>query len=178
MAGKNRVQQNRSRVRKKSYDPGWRLVAWLACIGALTLAAVLFDSGLARINHPRIDPNDIGRVEVGRRVYEKLCATCHGASLEGAVNWRQRSTNGRLPAPPLDATGDAWRHRDAELFAIVRGGPAAYPSGYSSDMPAFGGELTDNEIAAVLAYIKSRWPADVRSSQVRTNLLPWTRIAH
>jgi len=153
-------------------------MAWLAGIGALALAAVLFDSRLGRINHPRIDPNDIGRVEGGRRIYEKSCATCHGLAMEGAPNWRQRSENGRLPAPPLDATGNAWRRRDAELFAIVRDGAAAYPFGYSADMPAFGGELTDEDVSAVLAYVKSRWPADVRSSQVRTNLLPWTRIAH
>jgi len=47
---------------------------------------------------------------------------------------------------------------------------AAYaPVGYQSDMPAFVGVLTDDEIAAALAYIKSRWPADVRARQAHIN---------
>ena len=33
------------------------------------------------------------------------------------------------------------------------------PPGYQSDMPAFEGTLTDPDIVAVLAFIKSRWPA-------------------
>ena len=39
----------------------------------------------------------------------------------------------------------------------------------SSDMPAFAGVLRDGEIAAALAYIKSRWPADVRARRARTS---------
>jgi mono/diheme cytochrome c family protein len=34
-------------------------------------------------------------------------------------------------------------------------------------MPAFGGVLSDADIAAVLAFIKSRWPADIRARQAR-----------
>jgi len=34
-------------------------------------------------------------------------------------------------------------------------------------MPAFGDTLSDREIAAILAYIKSRWPADIRARQSR-----------
>jgi len=36
-------------------------------------------------------------------------------------------------------------------------------------MPAFDGTLSDEQIAAVLAYIKSRWPADIRGRQARIN---------
>ena len=35
-------------------------------------------------------------------------------------------------------------------------------STYESNMPAYEGVLSDEEIRAVLSYIKSRWPADVR----------------
>jgi mono/diheme cytochrome c family protein len=34
-------------------------------------------------------------------------------------------------------------------------------------MPAFGQSLSDRDIAAVLAYIKSRWPAEIRERQAR-----------
>jgi mono/diheme cytochrome c family protein len=36
-------------------------------------------------------------------------------------------------------------------------------------MPAFGQKLGDRDIAAVLAYIKSRWPASVRQRQAHAN---------
>jgi mono/diheme cytochrome c family protein len=36
-------------------------------------------------------------------------------------------------------------------------------------MPAFVGKLTDADIRAVLAYIKSTWPADIRRRQERMN---------
>ncbi|MFY9315906.1 MAG: cytochrome c [Burkholderiales bacterium] len=37
--------------------------------------------------------------------------------------------------------------------------PPYAPKGYESDMPAFGGRLSDGEIWAVLAYIKNHWRA-------------------
>ena len=73
--------------------------------------------------------------------------------------WRERQANGRLPAPPHDATGHTPHHPDSTLFGITKHGMSDYaPPGYQSDMLAFDGILTDEEIAEVLAYIKSRWP--------------------
>jgi len=36
-------------------------------------------------------------------------------------------------------------------------------------MPAFGEQLSDREIWAVLAFIKSRWPEDVQARQSEIN---------
>jgi mono/diheme cytochrome c family protein len=36
---------------------------------------------------------------------------------------------------------------------------------YQSDMPAFSGVLAEEEIWAVLAYIKSSWPQEIRKTQ-------------
>ncbi len=36
---------------------------------------------------------------------------------------------------------------------------------YGTDMPAFQGSLSDEEIWAVLAYVKSTWPAEARTRQ-------------
>jgi mono/diheme cytochrome c family protein len=36
-------------------------------------------------------------------------------------------------------------------------------------MPAFDGIRNDEQIAAVPAYIRSRWPADIRERQARIN---------
>lgn len=34
--------------------------------------------------------------------------------------------------------------------------------GYESEMPAFEGVISDAEIAAVIAFIKSTWPPEIR----------------
>ena len=108
---------------------------------------------------PRADSADVARVARGERVYAEHCASCHGAKLEGQPNWRSRQPNGRLPAPPHDETGHSWHHPDRVLFAITKNGlvPPYAPKGYESDMPAFAGTLSDAEIWAVLAYLKSHW---------------------
>ena len=55
---------------------------------------------------------------------------------------------------------------DDVLFRIVKEGTAAVVGGgYESDMPGFGGVLSDAEIHAVLSYIKSTWPERERSYQ-------------
>jgi mono/diheme cytochrome c family protein len=70
-----------------------------------------------------------------------------------------------MPAPPHDATGQTWHHSDEELFRITKLGMAAIVPGYESAMPAFVDALSDPEIEAVLAYIKSTWPDRKRTYQ-------------
>lgn len=104
-------------------------------------------------------------IEVGKQIYADRCATCHGVTLAGQPDWRNPLPNGRLPAPPHDASGHTWHHSDAQLFRITRDGLAAIVPGYESDMPAFAGVLSDKEIRAVLDYIKSTWPQQEREYQ-------------
>ena len=102
----------------------------------------------------------------GRTLYRTHCAACHGTNLEGQPNWQTPLPNGRLPAPPHDATGHTWHHPDGVLLRITRDGPAAVVGdGYESDMPGFGGILTDAEMRSILAYIKSTWPERERLYQ-------------
>ena len=70
-----------------------------------------------------------------------------------------------MPAPPHDETGHTWHHSDRNLFVLTKGGIGAVVPGYESDMPAFGEILSDEEIAAVIAYIKSTWPERQRAFQ-------------
>jgi S-disulfanyl-L-cysteine oxidoreductase SoxD len=104
-------------------------------------------------------PGNPAQLALGAKVYAQHCAVCHGAKLQGQPNWRARLPNGRLPAPPHDESGHTWHHTDAVLFAITKNGlvPPYAPKGYESDMPAFGGKLSDGEIRAVLAFIESHW---------------------
>ncbi len=117
------------------------------------------------------DPDNRAQVALGRQVYMEACASCHGENLEGQPDWRVRLENGRLPAPPHDATGHTWHHPDELLFGMTKIGIAAVAGldGYETDMPAFEGVLSDAEIWAVLAYIKSTWPPAVSARQANIN---------
>jgi len=102
----------------------------------------------------------------GQRLYEENCASCHGANLEGQPDWRSRMPNGRVPAPPHDASGHTWHHTDRVLVDIVKRGTAAIVgNGYESDMPGFEEVLTDEDVTAIIDYIKSTWPERERAYQ-------------
>lgn len=111
-------------------------------------------------------PADPEHLAMGRQIYDAHCASCHGANLEGEPGWEQRRADGTLPAPPQDASGHTWHHPDQQLFAIVKLGiaPFAGPD-YKTNMQGFGEVLSDDEIWAVLDYIKSRWPEPIRAQQ-------------
>jgi mono/diheme cytochrome c family protein len=136
-------------------------------IGMLLVTVPL--SGLASDETTKPDPTDPALNARGKVVYAEQCASCHGANLEGQPNWRKRLPNGRLPAPPHDATGHTWHHSDKQLFDMTKFGPGALVPGYQSDMPGFKDRLSDADIWAVLSYIESTWPADIRERQQRTN---------
>lgn len=112
---------------------------------------------------PGIEAGDSNRIALGRALYERNCASCHGVRLEGQPDWQSRLPNDRMPAPPHDDTGHTWHHPDQMLFDITKYGlvPPNAPSGYQSDMPAFQTLLSDDEIRAVLAYIRSHWSSKV-----------------
>lgn len=132
-----------------------RSIVWLALI-ALAGCGDASTPG----DDPRANPRDASKVAEGGKLYKQHCASCHGAKLEGQPNWRQRLPNGRLPAPPHDESGHTWHHPDSVLFGITKHGLVSgkyAPPSYESDMPAFGDKMSDEEIRAVLAYIKSHW---------------------
>ena len=141
-------------------------------ISAVFIAILLVPGSRAAIaNDERTNPgpNDPKLVERGKIVYAEQCASCHGANLEGQPNWRHRLPNGRMPAPPHDATGHTWHHSDKQLFDMTKRGPGALVPGYQSDMPGFADKLRDADIWAVLSYIESTWPTDIRAKQQRMN---------
>jgi mono/diheme cytochrome c family protein len=139
-------------------------------IGLLVLIVVGMLVRLGRAAEPTApDPNDPNLVARGKAIYAEHCASCHGANLEGQPNWRHRLPNGRMPAPPHDPVGHTWHHSDKQLFDMTKFGPGALVPGYQSDMPGFKDKLSDADIWAVLSYIESMWPADIRERQQRMN---------
>lgn len=127
--------------------------------------ALAQESGVAKGLTFMGQPVAAEQIELGQQVYAANCASCHGATLEGQPDWKRRLANGRMPAPPHDASGHTWHHADRQIFNITKLGVGAVVPGYESDMPAFEGVLSDAEIAAALAWIKSSWPARQRGFQ-------------
>ena len=140
---------------------------WLVGLAAVSLLGVAVGVYLALSRVQEADATDPALVGLGQTVYRQHCASCHGARMEGQPNWQERRADGRLPAPPHDETGHTWHHSDRQLFAITKRGVAGIVPGYQSDMPAYADIISDREIWAALAYIKSSWPAAIRARQPR-----------
>ncbi|MBW3606549.1 MAG: cytochrome c [Actinobacteria bacterium] len=88
--------------------------------------------------------------EHGAALYQANCATCHGGATGGDI--------ADIP-PRHNAEGHTWHHLECELLAIIRNG-MPHRSGLPDDaptMPAFRDRLTDDEIRAILAHIKTWW---------------------
>lgn len=138
------------------------ILPWFVLGGSALIKTVIIVTGWNPWRpgaHP--PPADPAQIALGHRVYQAHCATCHGVNLEGQPDWQRRRLNGRLPAPPHDASGHTWHHPDAQLIEITRDGFARIMPGYETDMPAFGGSLSEAEIIAVIAYIRSTWPPEI-----------------
>jgi mono/diheme cytochrome c family protein len=148
---------------KKAWIPAGLVVAGLVA----GLAAYLLQPTTPRA---LIDPDDAQLVALGEAVYAAECASCHGADLEGQPDWRARRADGRLPAPPHDPSGHTWHHPDAHLFAMTKHGVQAMAGpNYESDMPAYADRLSDEQIRAVLSYIKSTWPEEIQARHNEIN---------
>ncbi|KJC53887.1 alcohol dehydrogenase [Bradyrhizobium sp. LTSP849] len=89
-------------------------------------------------------------ISLGKTVYDKNCASCHGTQGEGRPpHW-----------PPL-ANNQSIEMQSAvnPIRMVLNGG---YPPGTKGNpmpygMPPFAGLLSDNEVAAVVSYIRTAW---------------------
>ena len=142
------------------------LVAAMLGASVLAILALFLFRAPAGAAGVALRPDDGAVVVLGERVYADNCAACHGAALEGQPDWRSPDADGLMPAPPHDATGHTWHHDDATLFALTKHGLAGIlgDDAPESAMPAYDGVLTDDQIVAVLSFIKSTWPAEVRAA--------------
>lgn len=138
-----------------------RSVAWSLVLALVALVALVIVVAWAHGKAP-----DLRR---GAALYAQHCASCHGARLEGQPDWQKAGADGVLPAPPHDETGHTWHHDDAMLTDYIRrGGQAVLDDmgvAMTSGMPGFDAVLSDGDIAAILAFIKSQWPPRIRAIQ-------------
>ncbi|MCS5590994.1 MAG: cytochrome c [Gammaproteobacteria bacterium] len=99
-------------------------------------------------------------VATGKAIFEANCVVCHGNKASGLVkNWKEKGANGKYPAPPLDGSAHAWHHSPALLLKTINEGGIKM----GGQMPAFASALTNDEKQAVLDYIFSLWPAEIKT---------------
>ena len=146
---------------------------FLSGLGVLLAGAVIYylssPANEAEANFA-LKHKDAAVVSLGKQVYAQNCALCHGVALEGQANWQQRDADGYLPAPPHDETGHTWHHPDSYLFLLTKYGiEEMIGKPYPNNMPAYEEKLTDEEILAVLSYIKSTWPGRIQRQHDQIN---------
>jgi len=108
-------------------------------------------------------PDNSETITIGKDIYLQECASCHGENLAGQANWRQRDGKGYMPAPPHNKNGHTWHHSDNSLFMMTKYGiEKIIGKKYPNNMPAYENMLSDDEIIAVLSYIKSTWPTYIQ----------------
>jgi mono/diheme cytochrome c family protein len=158
--------------RKQAQRGQSKRTIWFITVGALTLLAlaaiVIRNSARGQeiviqgIAAPPLPTLQAGQIRAGSALYIQHCASCHGANLAGAPDWKIPIADGSLPPPPQDSSGHTWHHPDTYLLYIVQvGGEVAY----GGSMPGFGEQLTPEEIEAILTYIKSHWGKEEREFQ-------------
>lgn len=151
-----------------------------ACSNDVATPQPTLDMSQVRSLLPTISPANIEELaqladeetlQLGQVVYEQRCAECHGIDGEGQFPDApmQPDETGRFGAPPHNENGHTWHHDDNLIYQIINEGgmgtaDAFYP------MPAFGEILTQEEIVAVVAYIKTFWTEEQRLMQAERTL--------
>ena len=85
----------------------------------------------------------------GREIYEERCVLCHGSQGEG-WDWDRKVDRPPVPVPNLLEILP--QRTDGYLFAVIRDGGEAV--GRTRFMPAFGFNMTDQELKDIVAYLR------------------------
>ena len=113
-------------------------------------------------NHP-VDINDKAQIAIGKSIYQENCAACHGVDRQGPENPKDF---GKRKPPRLDAKGHGFHHGDQIHFdQITKGSRNKSGKPIDDGMPPFRDSLSDKEIWATIAFIKSHWPMKMQMMQ-------------
>jgi mono/diheme cytochrome c family protein len=148
-----------------------RFAIWIGVVGTFGIIVIW---GLLNINRanapvvmggtavPPVPTLNAAVVTEGKALYAQHCASCHGADLQGAPDWKTRLADGSLPPPSHDSSGHTWHHEDSLLLNIIADGGDPQ---HNSKMPAFQATLTEAQMVAILEFIKSTWGREEREFQ-------------
>ena len=111
-----------------------------AKLATLVLAIIIASCALAIGSPANVTPGS--PVADGSAVYQAKCAVCHGKDGRGLPNWRAKGQP--------DFTDANWQksRTDAALITVTKDGKGKL-------MPAFKSKLSDDDITAVVARVRS-----------------------
>jgi mono/diheme cytochrome c family protein len=145
------VDLDRERMIRAVRDgrPGTAMVAWNSQLGEAEITA-LVDYIRQRFMRATITAEG----ERGRKLYAGNCSVCHGDNGQGAL-WTRSS----LTPPPRDftSTAPAELSRARMLRAVTYGRP-------DTAMPGFGTRLGEQDIEAIVDYVRSAFMASVEDA--------------
>ena len=101
------------------------------------------------------------QVSNGEQLYTQYCVSCHGVRGvgENPDDIYAIDDNGYVIAPPMDDTGHAWHHTDAQLIQTILEGSPRNPR-----MMAWKNTLTPKDSKDIIDYIKSLWSTHIREN--------------
>lgn len=140
-----------------------RNLFWRSCyLGVAMLGVVILIScNLSNTDEEQAVSTSIDR---GAELYETHCFSCHKGDSGGQM----------MDMPPRhNANGHTWHHPDCQLKDIVLNGSGEMGQMMRQmmggedlpPMPTFKGQLSQEEVAAILAYIKTWWTEEQRQLQ-------------
>jgi mono/diheme cytochrome c family protein len=135
-----------------------RTYAAVALIGMTASLALLGREFLRREEPAALPPTG----SPARALYDAHCAVCHGPSGKG--DGRGASVL-RQAMPDFTDSAAMRALSDRFLFEIIKKGGSQF--GRSNAMPSWGMQLSDEEIQALVAYIRSLTPRTSPGSQER-----------
>jgi len=148
----------------------WIGIVLGALVGLILVTALaLFLIGNARLNKtydfPPSNltiPTDAASIARGQHIAETLCEGCHGADLSGINNWFAGGPLGTIDSANLTSGngGVGQTFTDEDFVGAIRHGIDS--NGKATFMPAVVSTayLSDEDLAAVIAYVKSVPPVD------------------
>jgi len=111
------------------------------------------------------------QVEIGNKLYQKHCASCHKSDASGADKWRYKNEKSQYPAPPLNGTAHTWHHSLHDLRRTIQKGGKRK----GGTMPGFKNKLNYEQIYAVLAFVQSHWRDEIYIAWEKMNKLSGSR---
>jgi S-disulfanyl-L-cysteine oxidoreductase SoxD len=104
-------------------------------------------------------------LRLGQEQYNLVCGHCHGYNGEGQLASTVQNTRelGMNLVPAHDSSGHTWEHPDQLLFRVIAEGIQNPLDQFA--MPGFGGGMTDEQITAVIEYMKLWWTPQQRAHQ-------------
>jgi len=160
---------------KKAFK--WIGIVLASLIGLLLITgAVLFLIGNARLNKSydfppsNIEvPTDTASIELGRHRAEVLCQGCHGEDLGGVVGWFNDPSLGMIDSANLTSGegGVGGEYTTEDFVRAIRHGINREGKPIFMVAVVSTAYLSDEELGAIIAYVKSVPPIDRETNAAR-----------